>query len=195
MKGMGIVRGVFVCAAVTGACLPQTVLAAQVAVDPAPVVTDVALEDGGVLVGQVVDTQGVPLAKMPVLLQGRDLQGREREIAQAMTDANGHFAVRGLRGGVNRLAAAGSQETFRLWKPGTAPPQARQGALLVVDRATIRGQCGGPQCGVPTCGPSPGLCKGMSHWLANPWVVTGIVATSVAIPVAIHNSDGRPASP
>ena len=143
-----------------------------------------------------VISQGVPLAKVPVLLQGRDFQGRDREIAQAMTDANGNFAVRGLRGGVSQLAAGGSQEIFRLWKPGTAPPLAREGVLLVVDRRTVRGQCGGPQCGVPTsCGPSPGLCKGMSHWLANPWVVTGIVATSVAVPVAIHNSGGRPASP
>ena len=182
MKGMDLVKGVLVSLAVVGFCLPQTASAAGATVDRVAVATDVELGAGGVLVGQVVDPQGIPLVKVPV-----SLQGRGQEIARARSDANGYFAVRGLRGGVHQLSTTGGQATLRLWKPGSAPPLAQKGALLVVDRETVRGQCAEPECG-------PSGCKGLKYWLANPWVVTGIVATAVAVPVAIHNS-GRPASP
>lgn len=193
MKGKGVVRGALVSLAVVGFCLPQTAFAVQASVDRVPSVADVALQDGGVLCGQVVDPQGIPLARVPV-----SLQDRNGEVARAVTDGNGYFAVQGLRGGVHQLVAARGHGTFRLWTPGTAPPSSQKGALLVAARETVRGQqCESgcePECGVP-CGPCYGSgCKGVAYWLANPWVVTGIVATAVAVPVAIHNS-GRPASP
>ncbi len=189
MKGMDLVKGVLVSLAAVGFCLPHPVLAASADVDRVPVVTDVGLSSGGVLVGQVVDSQGIALAKVPV-----SLQGGGREIARAQTDANGYFAVRGLRGGVHQLVTPGAQGTFRLWKSDTAPPLSQEGALLIVDRQMVRGQSCEPGC-EPGCGIGCGsCCKGLSYWLANPWVVTGIVATAVAVPVAIHNS-GRPSSP
>ncbi len=197
MKAKRVVKGVLVSLAVVGFCLPQTALAAGASVGRAPIVVDVALTDGGVLYGQVVDPQGSALVKVPVLLRDRD-----RELARAVTDKNGYFAVRGLRGGVYQLATVGGQGMFRLWKPGSAPPASEQGALLIVQGDTVRGQC--ESCGEPTCGAGCDSCGGargepacgsrLAVWLANPWVVAGIVATAVAVPVAIHNS-GRPASP
>ena len=122
MKGKGVVKGALVSLAVVGFCLPETALAAAAAVDRMPAVTDVALTDGGVLFGKVIDPQGAALAKVPVSLQGRD-----REIARAVTDGNGYFAVRGLRGGVYQLVAETGQGVFRLWQPGTAPPSCQEG--------------------------------------------------------------------
>lgn len=68
---------------------------------------------------------------------------------------------------------------FRLWAANTAPAAARDSALLVVGDEQVLGQ------------------GGMKYWLANPWVVAGIVAVAVAVPVAIHNrnQDRAPSSP
>lgn len=194
MKGVGIIKRVSVVLAVVGLCLPQAVLAGGEVANRSPAVVDVTLKDGGVLLGQVVDPQGAPLAKVPVSLRDRD-----REVARTMTDSGGYFAVRGLRGGVYQLVAARGCGEFRLWKPGTAPPGSRQGALLVASRETVRGQgCEAASCDAGAgCGCGSGCgsgCGGLSYWLSNPWVVAGIVATAVAVPVAIHNAD-RPASP
>ena len=175
MKGVGIIRRMLVSLAVLGFCLPQSVLAAGVAADQTSAVVDVALADGGVLLGQVVDPQGMSLERVPVLLRDRD-----RETATTKTDASGYFAIRGLRGGVYQVVAPNGHGTFRLWAPGTAPPLSQQGALVVTGRETVRGQL-------------PGF-GALTFWLSNPWVVAGVVATAVAVQVAIHNAE-RPSSP
>lgn len=174
MKGVGMVRGVLVSLAVVGFCFPQPLSAAGAVPDQRPVVIDVALMDGGVLLGQVVDPQGASLKGVPVSLRDRD-----REVAAAKTNDGGFFAVRGLRGGVYQIVAAEGHGAYRLWTPGTAPPSSQQGALVVAGRQTVRGQFGG---------------GALRFWLANPWVIAGIVATAVAVPVAIHNAQ-RPSSP
>ena len=172
MKGM--VKGMLVSLAVVGFCLPQPLLAAVAAGQPAPDIADVALLDGGVLMGRVVDSQGVSLANVPVSLRSQSL-----EIAATTTDQSGLFAVRGLRGGVYQIVAAESHQSYRLWAPGMAPPSSQPGALVVAGGQTVRGQF------------SPGA---LGFWLTSPLVVAGIVATAVAIPVALHNAD-RPSSP
>jgi hypothetical protein len=192
MKGKRVLSGGLVWLAVLGFCLPHPILAAGAAAEPAPAVIDVALTGGGLLIGQVVDTQGAPLSKVPVSLRTRD-----GEVGNTRTDASGRFAFRGLRGGVYQAVAAGDQVTFRLWAPGTAPPPSQQGLLLIAGRQTVRGQCYEQGCGecVESCAPAgaPG-CGKMACCLANPWIVAGIIATAVAVPVAIHNADG-PSSP
>ena len=173
MKGVGSITGVLVALAVCGLCLPQPLLAAGATAKRAPIVSDVALANGGVLIGQVVNPQGHSIAKVPV-----SLRDEQREIAKTETDKNGYFAVRGLRGGVYQIVAAEGQGTYRIWTPGSSPPSAQKGALVVAGSETVRGQLGGP----------------LSFWLSNPWVVAGVVATAATVPVAIHNSD-RPTSP
>jgi len=190
MKGMGVIQGVLVLLAAAAICLPQPALAAGAAVDQTPVVIDVALQSGGLLLGQVVNPQGIGLAKVPV-----SIRDRGREVATTQTDNRGRFAVRGLRTGVYQLVTTEGHGTYRLWQPGTAPPTSQQGVLLVAGQKTVRGQC--PDCGEPSCGEpecaTPGR-RGLALWLANPWVVAGIVGTAVAVPVSIHNAD-RPTSP
>ncbi len=58
---------------------------------------------------------------------------------------------------------------YRLWAPETAPPAAGKSALIVSDATAVRGQA-----------------TRLGQFLANPLVIAGIVATAVAVPVAVH---------
>jgi hypothetical protein len=180
MKFAVIIRGLVVSLAVLGVCLPQHLLASTPA-KQSPVVVDVALGQGGVFIGQVVDTNGAVKAKTPVSLRLRD-----REIAKSKTDANGFFAFSGLRGGVYQVVAAKGVAAFRVWAERTAPPTAEKGALIVTGRDLVRGNYYGGHTGA-----------WMKYYLSNPWVVAGLVTTSVAVPVGIHNSTSSsyPSSP
>ena len=170
MKLAAIIKGLVVSVAVLGICLPQPLLASTPA-KQSPVVVDVALGQGGVLLGQVVDPSGAPKPNVPVSLKLRD-----RELAKAKTDAKGYFAFSGLRGAVYQVVAAKGVGSYRAWAERTAPRTAEKGALVVSGQDVVRGQQ-------------------LKYWLANPWVVAGIVATAVAVPVGIHNSATGPASP
>ena len=171
MRSTSVVKWVLVSLAVLGFCLPQPVLAAIGNAESQPVVIDIALMDGGMLVGQVVDTQGAPQVKTPV-----SLQSQAKQIAVATTDENGYFAVRGLRDGVYEIVAAKGRGVYRLWTPGIAPPSAQRGALVVAGEDAVRGQ---------SC---------LRSLFSNPWFIAGFVATAVAVPVAIANSQS-PSSP
>jgi len=174
MKRCRVLTGLLVWLAVVGLCAPPTVLAA---VGSKPVPHDVALLEGGVLVGQVVNEQGVAKAGVPVVLQLQD-----RSVASPRTDGHGYFAVRGVRAGVYHIASNNGHGAYRLWAPGTAPPTAQRGALVVDGAPVARGQYGGG--------------KGFPALFANPWIVAGVVATAVAVPVAVHNSQrSTPTSP
>ncbi len=172
MKRGKAISGLMVMLAVLAALLAQGALAADPAVQTTPLVSDVALRDGGVLLGQVVSPQGVGLSEARVVVYH---QGEER--GETKTDDAGYFAFQGLdRGGVYQLASAEGSGAFRVWSPGTAPPTAQPGALLVSGGQTVRGR-------LPT-------------FMTNPWFVGGAIATAVAVPVAIHNcKDDDPVSP
>jgi hypothetical protein len=181
MKLATIFKGLVVGVAILGICLPQSLLASTPVKQSAPVV-DVALGQGGKLLGQVVDTNGAVESNVPVSLRQGD-----RELAKAKADANGYFAFSGLRGGVYQVVAAKGVASYRVWAQRTAPPTAQKGALVVSGQNLMRGQYhhGHGRFGV------------MKSYLANPWVVAGIVATAVAVPVGIHNSSSSssPSSP
>ncbi len=143
--------------------------------EPAAIV-DVALGERGEMVGQVVDGQGVGLAEQPVVL----LQGN-REIARATTDAEGSFSVEGLRGGVYQLAVGDHAVVMRAWVAGTAPPAAQRGVLLVSGQEVYRGQK---------------AVRSVRNFFAHPVTVGGVVATAIALPVALpHTRRKSPASP
>ena len=139
---------------------------------PTPPVSDVALQDGGILAGQVLDRQGVPLAGAPVVLRQNDV-----EVASTATDANGQFHVSGLRGGLYQVAVGQEVRVYRLWAARTAPPSAQPAALLVSGNEVVRGQC---------CGCNDSCCCGddcsLAGFFTNPWVVAAVVATAIAPP-------------
>ena len=151
--------------AAVGLVAPQAAWADSTAGDPAIAATDVALAAGGVLHGQVLDPQGQPQGKLAVrLVQKNEI------VATATTDAQGKFAVADLRGGVYEVHAGASAGVYRLWAANTAPPVAQSSALLVDGQTAVRGQGG-------------------FGWLRNPWVIGGIVAAAIAIPIAVSNHD------
>lgn len=165
MKG-AVIQRVVVCLALVGVCLPQLALASTP--QTGTPVTDVQLREGNVLVGKVITPENAAVADTEVTLLSAG-----HKIAQGKTDSNGYFAFKGVRSGLYQVAAADGQGTYRLWSHRMAPPKAQQGALVYAGQKIVRGQNG---------------FRGVRNFLANPIVIAGIVATAIAVPVAIHNS-------
>jgi hypothetical protein len=157
---------VVVCLALIGTCLPQLAFAATPKTGTP--VTDVQLREDNVLVGKVITPENVAVADTEVVLFSAG-----QKVAQGKTDAKGYFAFKDVRSGLYQVASAKGNGTFKLWNQRTAPPKAQQGALVYAGQQTVRGQSG---------------FRGVRNFLANPIVIAGIVATAVAVPVAIHNS-------
>ncbi|QDU94577.1 carboxypeptidase-like regulatory domain-containing protein [Lignipirellula cremea] len=99
---------------------------------------DVALRDGGVLVGQVVTTTGAPVkdAQLQLVQQGKT-------VVALKTNNNGQFGVKGLRSGVYQVSTAQSSQQVRVWAPGAQPPTAKSTMMVVEDQNVIRAQGGG----------------------------------------------------
>jgi hypothetical protein len=136
---------------------------------PQHAIRDIALADAGVFRGQVVDAQGQPRAQLPILVARRG-----EPVAKAQTDQNGRFAVEGLTGGMYEVHTPVSTDIYRVWTNGTAPPSAMTEAMITPDENLVRGQARGGQA---------------LSWLANPWVLAGIVAAAIAIPLALDDDD------
>jgi hypothetical protein len=149
-----------------GMILPSVSLAGA----PAAGSHDIALRDGGVLVGQVVNQQGVAKANAAV-----SIRYASHEVVRTTTDENGVFAAKGLRGGQYQLLTDDGVSTCRLWAADTAPPAARPAALVVSGDNVVRGQ---------------GYGHGWISWMkAHPYLTAGTATAAVAIPVAIASSD------
>ena len=154
---------------------------------------DVLLHQGGMLYGQVVDSEGGAVTNTPVSV----LSGT-KEVARVQSDRSGRFKVDGLRGGVYEVASVGQKKVYRLWAPQTAPPAAQQGLMLVANNDFVRGQgCG---CGVVDCGGACGAgyqqgpVRRVGAWLAeHPILTAGTIAAAIAIPLAVDDDD--PATP
>ncbi len=101
-------------------------------------VVDVALHDGGVLVGFLLNPQNVPVTDSDVLIHR---QGQL--VAKTTTNEQGRFVVAGLRGGAYEIVCDGDLAAVRAWAPGTAPPNALQTVLVVTHDDVIRGQTEG----------------------------------------------------
>jgi carboxypeptidase family protein len=86
------------------------------AANQAPTVLDVSLTAEGMLVGQVVDGQGQPLAGTAVTLRGTTGQP-----ISATTGRGGEFQFHRLPGGLYSVTAAQQSGTFRLWTSGSSP--------------------------------------------------------------------------
>ncbi len=127
------------------------------------VIRDIALRAGGVLVGQIVTAEGTGAAKVSV-----SLQQNGTELVRTATDANGLYAIKGLRGGVYHVVSGKTVDTYRLWAPGTAPPAAIDAAMLVEGNAVVRGELG--------------------SLIRNPWVLAALIATAIVVPIAVSNS-------
>ena len=132
---------------------------------PQPRITDVALAEDGALHGVVVDGQAVPVPSVPVVLSQAD-----RQVATTLSDAQGRFTLTAVRGGVYQITAGQGVAVYRVWTAASAPPAASKIALVNAQPQIVRGQ--------------------MPFWdlfRTDAFLITAIVATAVAIPVAVHN--------
>jgi hypothetical protein len=116
--------------------------------DAAPKILDVSLGEGGVLAGQLVDGQGLPLPGASVSVRSSGGQ-----TFAAMTDREGRFQFANLQGGLYEVSAAGRGGNFRLWSAGASPPGAVKQVMLVSGETIARGQF-----------ISPGYRQGGGRW-------------------------------
>jgi hypothetical protein len=140
--------------------------------EPVAAISDIALRPGGLLIGQVVDPQGVAKAGTPVMIT---FSGKE--VARTTTDENGVFAAKGLRGGQYEINTPESSSACRLWAADTAPPAARPAALVVAGNNLARGQLYGP-------------LHGWKEWMkAHPYLTATVVVTSIGAPLLLADDD------
>lgn len=158
--------------AMVGMMAPQAAFAAPTG---SPVQGDIALRNGGVFVGQFVDAQGNGHAGVDVAMVTDG-----KAVAVAKTDKQGRFAVKGLHGGQYDVVAMNGKSTFRVWAPKTAPPAARNGALIVTGTDVVAGMHPGGLLGFVQC---------------YPLLTAAAVTAAIAIPVGIAASDDDPATP
>jgi hypothetical protein len=170
MSKKGFVCCLFISSMILGTCLLNVSWATDVS--PNPIMTDIALSDGGTLEGQVVDLRNVGQPSVPVTLKTQ-----ERDVASATTSEDGRFVVQDLRGGVYRVATAQGDGVFRLWAPRTAPPTAKTRAIVYVQNQYATG------------GDS-----GLKRLLGHPIIIPAVIATAIAVPIAV-SSHHQPASP
>ncbi len=135
-------------------------------------ITDIALQSGGLLVGQITSDHGQPIADVPV-----SIIQRGQEIARVATDRQGTFSIPDLQGGVYQVATVGQQGIYRLWAPHTAPPVARQNVKMVTGQV-VRGQGE-----VDKFSQFAGWVKG------HPLITGGVIAAAIIIPLAVSNSN------
>ena len=153
--------------AVTGLCFPPVALAAPPPTAQDAPINDVRLSADGMLHGRVLTAQQTPILDAEVSLRSGD-----RTLAETRTDRDGCFRFTGLSNGVYQIATAQGEGTYRIWTAPTAPPAAQPRVEIAVD--TVRGQWS--------------VMHTFRNLMANPFFVTALIATAVAIPVAIHNS-------
>lgn len=102
---------------------------------PQPTAIDIALAAEGTMSGRVLDDKKQGLANQTVSVrQGKD------EVAKAVTDENGSFEIKNLKGGMYLITSSSGYGLFRLWAPKSAPPAAHDQVLLMSKAVVVRAQ-------------------------------------------------------
>lgn len=131
--------------------------------DQASPVVDVALDADNLLHGQLVNASAVPTKGQVSMLKGG------QRLATADAAADGTFVLRVPQGGTYQLATADSVTTIRVWTQRAAPPHAPQ-RMVLAQGGVLRGQQGT----IPFSSVSP-------------WVVAGVVAVAIGVPIVLSN--------
>ena len=163
MKRMRSVRASVVLVACVGLLFPPSLWAEAPIVAPPGRSLDVTLHEAGLLIGQLVDSQGRPMPRQDVTLSSAT-----RALATTKTDALGRYAIKGLSRGVYRLSASGVTVPVRVWDQASAPPKASFAALIVAG-STVRGQCKTCNSGASTgyaASYAPDALNGAAHFNA-----------------------------
>jgi hypothetical protein len=144
-----------------GLLMPQARLLAATPDAPAhvqpaaPMVLDVALAEGGLFRGQVVDSAGQPVAEAPVAVF---YEGKE--VAKTTSDADGNFAINSIKCGPHAVISGEHGGLCRMWTAQTAPPSANKRVLIVKGTPQVRGQGLGGGGGLLMLGVLGGIIAG-----------------------------------
>ncbi len=177
-------RHKMICLTAIGILMPQIILAAAPKAKSAQqsIFTDIALHDGGVLVGRLAGNDSAIVANKEIIVR------RETElVAKIATDKNGQFIVNGLRGGIYQIESEYGVGHFRPWAPQTAPPTAHQVAFLVPDnKNVVRGQWG-----FPAYNRLRDTAGGIGPWT---WVAIGAAVAGITVGVVAltESNDSSP---
>ncbi len=146
MFGIRFVKGMAVSLATIGMMVPQArLLAADAPQSKAPItktsqvnrIPDLMLTDGGTMTGRVCDHTGRVLDGAKVVLKQNN-----KEIAQTLTNDEGVYSFKNLKGGLYQVSSGNTDGVFRVWTEKSAPPTAKEHALLVMGENGARGQFG-----------------------------------------------------
>jgi hypothetical protein len=144
MTGIRFLKAAAVCLATLGVAMPQVPALADgartgssVKAQKGATLPDIALTNGGILSGRIVDHTGKALEGAEVTL----LQGK-KQLSATMTNKDGVYSFKNLKGGVYGISSGNTDGTFRVWTERTAPPSAKEHALLVMGENGTRGQWG-----------------------------------------------------
>ena len=137
-----------------------------------PQLTDIALKKGGTLIGRITDREGKLLGQQKIVVRQEN-----QLVAEVTSGKNGEFIVEGLRGGIYEIASQQGAGSFRAWAEGTAPPSAKQFAVLIEGDEVVRGQLSW----MPTPGsfPSPNFTVG--EWIGITLGAAGLVVGTIAL--------------
>lgn len=155
MKGVALIKGTALSLACLGLVLPHPAVYAG---DPlskekagsatkVPATKDVALGEGGMFRGRVVDAHGIAIDGAPV-----SVRRSGKVVATTVSDRDGDFRVTNLRGGTYQVVAAQSEGTYRAWAPDTAPPSAAPEVVMVSQPEVIDQGPSGPPLGALAIG-------------------------------------------
>lgn len=133
-------------------------------------IVDVRLSDGGTLRGRLVAGDQRPVAQQPLLLVQSGTP-----VAAVCSDADGRFAFAQVRSGLYQINSGSSGVACRVWTATAAPPAAHGELVLAAQAPVVRGQ------------------QPFGAIFTNPLVIGLIVAAAIAIPLAIHNANDKPA--
>ena len=172
---MQLMRSKTLCGLVLLVLTPQLTFAGTPEVETAkrsPMLTDIALQKGGVLVGRLTDKEGQLLDRQKIVLRLD-----EQVVAEVTTGKNGQFRVKGLHGGIYEIASDRGAGSFRAWADDTAPPSAKQFVVLIENDDVVRGQLG------VTPGPSQSGRLGLSvaQWIGIGVGVAGLTVGTIAL--------------
>ncbi|HEY4260030.1 MAG TPA: carboxypeptidase-like regulatory domain-containing protein [Schlesneria sp.] len=143
MTGIRFLKAAAVCLATLGVAMPQVPAMADSARTGSTVrpqkstLPDIALTTGGTLSGRIVDHTGKPREGAEVTL----FQGK-KPLTATITNQEGVYSFKHVKGGVYGITSGNTDATFRVWTERTAPPSAKEHALLVMGENGARGQWG-----------------------------------------------------
>jgi hypothetical protein len=111
---------------------------AAIGVAPEARSSDVALSDGGLLRGTVLNTEAQPVPGVEV-----NVLHNQKVVAKTLSNEKGEFTIKGLHNGAHVIHAGNTNQIVRFWGTAAAPPAAVENLAVIVDEEAVRGQSGG----------------------------------------------------